>query len=309
VTPDFYAVLGVASDANQELIRAAYLVLAKRYHPDSATAASPKNDEKFRSVTEAYEKLRDPNRRRQYDMQQARQKQSGPELEQSEHSRREAREKTRRRDQHSRQEQERKEARARAGYTQPYKRSASAGRSSQTKGQTEKNSAAEGNAARPQTRSRNSLVFSGGAFALAALVLGLIALASKSPANIERRTDAAEEQDSTTTAPVDRSGAIASIAPEAVARKADCTAADGTKFAITNQGGVVNVAFNGAAPKRARVDAKGPNIVLLSKFEPFDRIAIAVVKGDRDGTEIIVSDSAGNPIQTIKAKCSDAAFR
>lgn len=144
---------------------------------------------------------------------------------------------------------------------------------------------------------------------MAALVLSLIALASKSPANIERRTDAAEELDSTTTAPVDRSGAIASNASEAVARKADCTAADGTKFAITNHSGVVNVAFNGAAPKRARVDAKGPNIVLLSKFEPFDRIAIAVVKGDRDRTEIIVSDSAGNAIQTIEAKCSDAVFR
>lgn len=73
MTPDYYTVLGVASDADQELIRAAYLVLAKRYHPDSATAASLKNDEKFRSVTEAYENLRDPNRRRRYDMRQARQ--------------------------------------------------------------------------------------------------------------------------------------------------------------------------------------------------------------------------------------------
>jgi curved DNA-binding protein CbpA len=283
VIRDYYSVLGVASDADQELIRSAYLALAKRYHPDSATGASPKNDEKFRSVSEAYENLRDPNRRRQYDMRQAR------------------------------QEQERKEARARAVYSQPYKPSASARASSQTKSRTGKNSAAEGNAARPQTRSpnsaRNSLVFSGGAFVVAALVLALIALASKNPANIALRTDAADERDSTITAPVDRSRASASGAAEAAARKVDCTASDGTKFAIINHSSVITVAFNGAAPKRARVDAKGPNIVLLSKFEPFDRIAISVVKGDRDGARIIVADSDGNTIQTIEAKCSDVAFR
>ena len=283
MTPDYYAVLGVGSDADQELIRSAYLALAKQYHPDSATAASPKNDAKFHSVSEAYENLRDPDRRREYDMRQAR------------------------------REQQRREARARAGYSRTYKPSAPAVGSSQTKGRTGKNSAAEGNAARSQTRSpnwvRNSLVFSGGAFAAATIVLGLIALVSKNPANIELRTDAAEERASSITAPVDRSSAVASSDSEAVARQADCTAADGTKFAIINHGSVITVAFNGAAPKRARADAKGPNIVLLSKFEPFDRIAIAVVKGDRDGTEIIVSDSAGSPIQTIEAKCSDVAFR
>jgi hypothetical protein len=283
VTPDYYAVLGVGSDADQELIRSAYLALAKQYHPDSATAASPKNDEKFHSVSEAYENLRDPDRRREYDMRQAR------------------------------REQLRREARARAGYSRTYKPSASAVGSSQTKGRTGKNSVAEGNAARSQTRSpnwvRNCLVFSGGAFAVAALVLGLSALVFKNPANIELRTDAAEERASSIAAPVDRSSAVASSGSEAVARQADCIAADGTKFAIINHGSVITVAFNGAAPKRARADAKSPNIVLLSKFEPFDRIAIAVVKGDRDGTEIIVSDSAGSPIQTIEAKCSDVAFR
>jgi len=283
VTPDYYAVLGVGSDADQELIRSAYLALAKQYHPDSAAAASPKNDEKFHSVSEAYENLRDPDRRREYDMRQAR------------------------------REQQRTKARARAGYSRTYKPSASAVGSSQTKGRTGKNSAAEGNAARSQTRSpdwvRNSLVFSGRAFAVAALALGLIALVSKNPANIELRTDAAEERASSITTPVDRSSAVASSGSEAVARQADCTAADGTKFAIINHGSVITVAFNGAAPKRARADAKGPNIVLLSKFEPFDRITIAVVRGDRDGTEIIVSDSAGSPIQTIDAKCSDVAFR
>ena len=37
MTPDYYTQLGVAPGAEDEIIRAAYLVLAKRYHPDTAT--------------------------------------------------------------------------------------------------------------------------------------------------------------------------------------------------------------------------------------------------------------------------------
>jgi curved DNA-binding protein CbpA len=165
VTPDYYAVLGVGSDADQELIRSAYLALAKQYHPDSATAASPKNDEKFHSVSEAYENLRDPDRRREYDMRQAR------------------------------REQQRREARARAGDSRTYKPSASAVGSSQTKGRT--GSAAEGNAARSQTRSpnwvRNLWSFQVG-FRGGSSCFGSDCPCLKNPANIELRTDAAEER-------------------------------------------------------------------------------------------------------------------
>ena len=139
---------------------------------------------------------------------------------------------------------------------------------------------------------------------MTALVLGLIALASKNPVSVALQTDAARERDSTTTAPVDRSSAY--NASEVAGRNADCVAADGTKFAITTRGSVITVAFNGATPKRAPRGCERPrNIVLLSKFEPFDRLAISVVKGDRDGTRIIVADADGNTIQTLEAKCSD----
>ena len=76
MTPDYYTLLGVAPGAEDEIIRAAYLVLAKRYHPDTATAASPHNVEKFRLITEAYEVLRDPRRRAYYDWCHARQEQN-----------------------------------------------------------------------------------------------------------------------------------------------------------------------------------------------------------------------------------------
>ena len=74
MTPDYYALLEVAPEADTDVIRAAYLVLARRYHPDTATAASPHNDEKFKLVTEAYEVLHDPDSRARYHLHYTREK-------------------------------------------------------------------------------------------------------------------------------------------------------------------------------------------------------------------------------------------
>src|ERR1043165_2341642 len=59
-----YCILGISRDADEESIRAAYRVLARRYHPDVGSGSS---SEKFRAITEAYEILSDPERRRSYD--------------------------------------------------------------------------------------------------------------------------------------------------------------------------------------------------------------------------------------------------
>lgn len=63
---DFYAVLGVAKDADSDTIKKAYRSLAKKYHPDrnpdDAVAA-----EKFKEVGEAYAVLSDAKDRQQYD--------------------------------------------------------------------------------------------------------------------------------------------------------------------------------------------------------------------------------------------------
>jgi curved DNA-binding protein CbpA len=62
---DYYALLGVPPDATAAQIKSAYRKLAKQYHPDvndSSDAA-----EKFREITEAYDTLTDPDRRRRYD--------------------------------------------------------------------------------------------------------------------------------------------------------------------------------------------------------------------------------------------------
>ncbi|MDU0347307.1 DnaJ domain-containing protein, partial [Actinomyces sp. MRS3W] len=66
MTKDFYAVLGVAKDADSAAIKKAYRALAKKYHPDrnpGDTAAA----EKFKEIGEAYAVLSDPKERQQYD--------------------------------------------------------------------------------------------------------------------------------------------------------------------------------------------------------------------------------------------------
>ena len=66
MTKDFYAVLGVAKDADSAAIKKAYRNLAKKYHPDrnpdDAAAA-----EKFKEIGEAYAVLSDDKERQQYD--------------------------------------------------------------------------------------------------------------------------------------------------------------------------------------------------------------------------------------------------
>jgi curved DNA-binding protein CbpA len=72
VTPDYYVRLNVVPEAEDDVIRAAYLALAKRYHPD-ATSDSPHDSEKFQLITEAYGVLGDRGRRAQYDKDHGRQ--------------------------------------------------------------------------------------------------------------------------------------------------------------------------------------------------------------------------------------------
>ena len=63
---DYYAVLRIAEDADEETIRSAFRALARRYHPDVGAGCSPVE---FQRAREAYETLVDPERRRRYDAQ------------------------------------------------------------------------------------------------------------------------------------------------------------------------------------------------------------------------------------------------
>lgn len=65
-TKDFYAVLGVSTNATQDDIKKAYRKLAKKYHPD-ANASDQKAAERFKEISEANNVLGDPVKRKQYD--------------------------------------------------------------------------------------------------------------------------------------------------------------------------------------------------------------------------------------------------
>jgi molecular chaperone DnaJ len=64
--PDYYAVLGVARNANDATIKKAYKIMARRYHPDK-TKGDPASNDQFQEVAEAYECLKDPTARASYD--------------------------------------------------------------------------------------------------------------------------------------------------------------------------------------------------------------------------------------------------
>ena len=63
--PDFYKTLGVDKKASQEDIKKAYRKLARQYHPDTNKDAGA--EERFKEVSEAYDVLGDPEKRKKYD--------------------------------------------------------------------------------------------------------------------------------------------------------------------------------------------------------------------------------------------------
>jgi curved DNA-binding protein len=62
---DYYAILGVKRDAGADNIKNAYRRLARKYHPDVSKEKDA--EEKFKEMAEAYETLKDPEKRAAYD--------------------------------------------------------------------------------------------------------------------------------------------------------------------------------------------------------------------------------------------------
>ncbi|CAM9920572.1 unnamed protein product [Discosporangium mesarthrocarpum] len=65
---DYYKVLGISKDATDKDITRAYRKQALKWHPDKNRDDPKKAEERFKSVSEAYEVLSDQNKRQMYDM-------------------------------------------------------------------------------------------------------------------------------------------------------------------------------------------------------------------------------------------------
>ena len=64
---DYYKILGVEKDADENEIRRQYRRLAMEYHPDR-NPEDPQAEERFKEIAEAYGVLTDPVKRREYDV-------------------------------------------------------------------------------------------------------------------------------------------------------------------------------------------------------------------------------------------------
>jgi curved DNA-binding protein len=62
---DYYKTMGLGREASDKEIKLAYRRLARKYHPD--LNKDPKAEEQFKEVGEAYEVLKDPEKRKKYD--------------------------------------------------------------------------------------------------------------------------------------------------------------------------------------------------------------------------------------------------
>ena len=64
---NYYEILGVSPNASSREIRKSYIILAKKYHPDTTSLPKDIANEKMTKINEAYAILSDPEARNLYD--------------------------------------------------------------------------------------------------------------------------------------------------------------------------------------------------------------------------------------------------
>lgn len=337
---DHYLVLGVPRTADAAAIRAAYVALAKRYHPDVATGNPELAAFNFRQITDAYQTLSDPDARARYDARV----QAVLDTERT------------RRDQV-------------AAAASAAKSAAKATIAEKLFGKSTSEAAPKAlvrsPARRPfrpllpprpasppaylphadaMARRRSILVvavvlmtFIGvGGYLVTRAVKGpglqVMAAETARPAEampaVEAKPQARPKP--TPVPPVNQPSQLAPwgmppsallpgpmtggsttlkpVPPLNVDGQSVCVADDGAKFAIVNRGGEPTVIYNGAPPVRASVQLADRYLVLLNNIVPSDTIIIGIKRGLETGTYIYYADTRGAIIQTVAARCEGQAY-
>lgn len=361
---DLYAVLNVSPGADEAIVRSAYRVLAKRYHPDLATGSSTKSTEKFQLITEAYRILGNADRRAQYDEQRNRESdRRGVRRDADDHVAQTDR--STHRPAYETGRSRTKDRRDRRFSRRPYhalKYSTGISRKVRITFQWFAGVAAlvvvvnvavivwGGPDLPAETLQASHMETTRPASEEAPRQAALIETpqqpemqyAAAQSIEAEQRWRAAEnereererqERERQEQAQIARAREVErsrvqaeraaagypstgttpnipnAIALEAAARKSACIADDGTKFSITNLYGEIDVAYKGAPPVRARIDPQNQSMIALSKIVQSNSITIVLMKGERNGTMLILSDVSGNrPTRSIAAKCIGLAY-
>jgi len=348
--PDYYALLGVAENADGQAIQAAYRALAKQHHPDLASDGKSQSADRFLQIREAYEVLRDATRRVRYDV---------------ERRRREAMEEARR----LQREIEEKHAQlaaspgSRAGMLPipvlgPPRKAARLSsliflgailfvvlaiglivdrqRLMNVAARQDQGTAVDSapvppplpplpseEAARPGDKpgdKKEAVAVPPGLVALSKEVDELSRLRASRVATSRSKAEAKTEEQSpgkgTEKKAAAPTQALSSTSPAPspagqpstdANRKVDCSG-EGRSFFVVRQDGVVSVSYNGGPMMRPTIHDQGAGLIIVSMVEPTNRISLGFMKGDKDGTVVLISDAVGNVFRTFGVDCSAAAF-
>jgi hypothetical protein len=337
---DHYLVLGVARTADAAMIRAAYVALAKRYHPDVAAGNPELAAFNFRQITDAYQTLSDPDARAYYDARV----QAALDAERS--------------------RREQAAAAIRAAKSAP-KATMAARLFGSSAPEAATKPVVRSLAGRPpgpllpprpaslpahlphadaMARRRSILVVAivlmtfigvGGHLATRAVrAPGLQVMAAETARPVEVKPGAETKPQGRPKAkpvpPVNQPsqlgrsdlppaaplpGAMAGpstvlnpVPPLNADGQSVCIADDGAKFAIINRGGEPTVIYNGAPPVRASVQLADRYLVVLNNIVPSDTIIIGIKRGLENDTHVYYADTRGAIIQTVAARCEGQAY-
>lgn len=329
-----YLVLGVARTADAAMIRAAYVALAKRYHPDVAAGNPELAAFNFRQITDAYQTLSDPDARTRYDA-------SVQAALDAERARREQAAQAAAAARAAKSAPKSKMADRLFGRSVPKPAGKSLVRLTPRPAPPPPARLLHANA---MARRRSILVVAvvlltfigvGGYLANRALTgRGLQVMAAETAGPLE--TSPAVEtmpqgmSKPEPVPPVNQPSQFAPSGPPSAAPlpgsmlgaskvlkpvppliadgQSVCIADDGAKFAIINRGGEPTVIYNGAPPVRAAVQLADRYLVVLNNIVPSGTIIIGIKRGLETGTYVYYADTRGAIIQTVAARCEGQAY-